>query len=57
MHVHVQAGDGEAKFWLEPKIELAQSFGLARQEVRTIENLIRQRKDEITDAWRTHFAG
>ena len=28
MHVHVHAPSGEAKFWLEPRIELAQtSFG------------------------------
>ena len=24
MHVHVQGQNGEAKFWLEPTIELAQ---------------------------------
>lgn len=23
MHVHVISGDGEAKFWLDPEIELA----------------------------------
>jgi hypothetical protein len=26
MHVHVDATDGEAKFWLEPKIELAKNY-------------------------------
>jgi hypothetical protein len=26
MHVHVHCSEGEAKFWLEPKIELAASF-------------------------------
>lgn len=25
MHVHVQGPDGEAKFWLEPSVELAQN--------------------------------
>jgi hypothetical protein len=24
-HVHVQTPDGEAKFWLEPEIQLAQN--------------------------------
>ena len=28
MHVHVQAPEGEAKFWLEPAIELAHNYGL-----------------------------
>ena len=29
MHVHVYCERGEAKFWLEPTIELAQNFGVA----------------------------
>ncbi len=28
MHVHVISPDGEAKFWLEPEIELAVNQGL-----------------------------
>jgi len=27
LHVHVQGQRGEAKFWLEPSVELAQNFG------------------------------
>ena len=27
-HVHVFCPDGEAKFWLDPKIELAQNYGM-----------------------------
>jgi hypothetical protein len=30
MHVHVSCGNGEAKFWLEPDIELARNAGLSR---------------------------
>lgn len=29
-HVHVEAGDGAAKFWLEPAVELAFSVGMTR---------------------------
>lgn len=29
MHVHVNHADGEAKFWLEPAIVLAQNFELS----------------------------
>lgn len=25
-HVHIVSGDGEAKFWLEPEIELAKNY-------------------------------
>jgi hypothetical protein len=31
MHVHVAHTDGEAKYWLEPQIELALNQGLSRQ--------------------------
>jgi hypothetical protein len=27
-HVHVQHADGEAKFWIEPVVELAANFSL-----------------------------
>jgi hypothetical protein len=30
MHVHGYCKDGEAKFWLEPEMELARSFHLSR---------------------------
>ena len=35
MHVNVHAPSGEAKFWLEPRIELAQTCGLSTRQVNT----------------------
>ena len=29
-HIHVISSDGEAKFWLEPDIELAKNYRYAR---------------------------
>ncbi len=29
LHVHVTCADGEAKFWLEPALELTQNYGLS----------------------------
>jgi len=28
LHVHVRSADGDAKFWLKPKVQLADSDGL-----------------------------
>lgn len=28
IHIHVTSGDGEAKFWLSPKVEVAENHGL-----------------------------
>ncbi len=56
MHVHIQHSAGEAKFWLEPMIELAQNFGLSAQELKTVENLVKSHELEIKNAWVKHFA-
>ena len=57
MHVHVQCADGEAKFWLEPSIELAQNFGLSSGQVRASRALVEAHADELRTAWKTHFGG
>ena len=54
-HVHVYCGDGEAKFWLEPAIELAQNYGLDDPQLRLAEELIRNHQEVIRAAWRKHF--
>lgn len=54
-HVHVQHSDGEAKFWLEPTIELAQNFGLSAQELKIVEQLVISHEQDIKNAWYKHF--
>jgi len=56
MHVHVQHANGEVKFWLEPKVEVAQNYGLRTDELGTAEELIREHEDEIRAAWQKHFS-
>jgi hypothetical protein len=55
MHVHVYCEDGEAKFWLEPDIELARNYRLSRLQLKQIERIIEEHYDELTSAWQTHF--
>jgi len=57
LHVHVQGDRGEAKFWLEPEIEVAQNYGLSKSAIRTATRLIREHDDEIRSAWQRHFHG
>lgn len=56
-HVHVVSSDGSAKFWLEPEIELAMCNGLSKKDLKAIERIVEERKDEIAEAWRCHFGG
>ena len=55
LHVHVSCADGEAKFWLEPVISLAHYYGLTSRQLKEIEGIIKEKKDEITKAWKEHF--
>jgi hypothetical protein len=57
MHVHVQCPYGDAKFWLEPRITLAQNPGLPAPQVRRALSLVERHADEIRSAWRKHFGG
>ena len=57
MHVHVYCGDGEAKFWLDPEIELARNYRLSRLQIKQIEEIIEEHYNELTSAWQKHFGG
>lgn len=56
MHVHIVSGDGEAKFWLEPKIELANTYQYSKKQLNNIETLVEKHYDELVSAWRQHFS-
>ncbi len=54
-HIHVSSSDGEAKIWLEPKIEVAQVAKLSMQEVNKILEIVKNREEEINGFWNRHF--
>lgn len=43
-HVHVKAGDQQAKFWLDP-VCLAFNYGYKAHELNEIERIVRQHRD------------
>lgn len=55
IHIHVGCEDGEAKFWLEPIVALADSFGLNMKKLLEIERIVERRRNEIVEAWKKHF--
>lgn len=57
MHVHVQCADGEAKYWLEPKIDLAHNYGLSDRQLRSAQALIEAHENVIRSSWVAHFGG
>ena len=53
--VHVYSTDGEAKFWLEPKLELAKAYRLTKIQLKAVEAIIQEHSDEFKAAWNSHF--
>ncbi|QQE64618.1 hypothetical protein GFS31_12990 [Leptolyngbya sp. BL0902] len=55
VHIHVSCADGEAKFWLEPNLELATNHKLSKTQLKQIEQLIEEYRDDFRNAWNNHF--
>jgi hypothetical protein len=55
--VHVQNADGEAKFWIEPTVELFTNYGLKSHQVTEAQGLVEEHIDDIRGAWAKHFPG
>lgn len=53
-HIHIQAAERTAKYWLEP-LELAYNYGFSSRELKQIEQHIRDNMTYILDIWREFF--
>ncbi len=40
MHIHVLCGGHEAKFWLEPQVELAKNTGIPEHKLNEIKKIV-----------------
>ena len=57
MHVHVMSAEGEAKFWIEPVIALAENYRLKATALKKLHKIIEEHQNEIKQAWKKHFKG
>ena len=55
IHIHVRNGVKLAKFWVEPAVALAESWGYSSTELSHIAHIVKNRKAEILEAWNEHF--
>jgi hypothetical protein len=53
-HIHVERGQGFAKFWLEP-VSLVSYGRLRGHELRHLERLVSEHRREFLEAWREFF--
>ena len=55
--MHVQHADGEAKFWIEPVVDLCANYGLRPAQLAEAQRLVEEHVNEFRSAWTTHFPG
>ena len=49
------SSDGEAKFWLEPVVSLANSTGLSERDLRKIQKIVERERAKFRKAWKNFF--
>lgn len=55
IHVHVSSGEDEAKFRVEPSIELVENYGLKPRELKYALMAIKENRDVIVERWNEYF--
>ena len=55
MHIHVIRAEKEAKFWLEPNVELAENDGFANHELNKIQKMVEQYGDQFKEQFSQHI--
>jgi len=53
-HIHIDREDLSAKFWLDP-VQLARNFGFRAHELRTIQSIVIEHREEFLEAWNEFF--
>jgi hypothetical protein len=54
-HIHVKAGEDEAKFWLNP-VQLAVNYGFNSRELNRIQRIIEEHQVELLEVWNEYFS-
>ena len=54
-HIHVVKAENEAKFWLEPRIELAENFGFTNKDLKKITKMVEIYGDEFKRLYTEHI--
>ncbi len=57
LHVHVRKGGRVSKFWIEPTVFLAETYGMKPHELSALQKVIEDHAEAIKRAWDRHFGG
>jgi len=54
-HIHVEKDDAEAKFWLNPVVQVAYNEGYDLRTLRKVQEMVWSNRDLIQGAWDAFF--
>lgn len=55
VHIHIEKGEAEAKFWLFPEVSVAYNDGYDARALRELLEIVGANRDLIMRAWDEHF--
>lgn len=55
IHIHVQKGEADAKFWLYPDVSVAYNRGFTARVLSDLMEQVEARREDIEKAWNEHF--
>ena len=55
IHIHVKKGSAEARFIVDPKVELAENHGLKPHELALAEDIIKENREFLVEHWKLFF--
>ena len=55
IHVHVQKGGAEARFVIEPEIQLTDNMGFKPHQLALAEEIIKDNRDYMIEHWKLFF--
>jgi hypothetical protein len=56
IHIHVEKGEAEAKFWLRPEVRVAYNDGYGARALREVAGIVEANRDRIEGAWNEFFS-
>ena len=55
VHVHVEKGDAEAKFWIWPEVRVAYNEGYDARTLRRLMGMVEAEQGRIERGWHEYF--
>jgi uncharacterized protein DUF4160 len=55
VHIHVEKGEGNAKYWLEPELKEEYSYGFKAKQRKEIKQIISENIEKLITDWYEYF--